>query len=171
MTAEQIWRELHDLFDTDDGSLPEIWITNLSKQGVAIVFASLQERCPGSTTNTTFWYLEDEKEELVNSVPNAATLVAEGRAAAFHFLCQGLKHKETVIPDLGVFVSDDHISLDYRMGAEWNAAKIEALFGILKDLTRLDVNAKVCLEQGVLRNVQAQFQRTWNRFLRDTAAA
>lgn len=37
MEAEQLWKELHYLFDTDDGSLPEIQIQNLSPDDVIAI--------------------------------------------------------------------------------------------------------------------------------------
>lgn len=165
MEAEELWKELHDLFDSDDGSLPEIWITNLSQVGVVAGFHYLQHACHSIADNTVFWSIEEQQDKPIDSVPNAAALVVAGHAEPFHFLCGGLTYGGEAIPNLGVCVFDDQIKLDYRMGEEWNGAKLEALFGILKELKRIDPGAKVTIEDYALAKVRKQFETTWERFL------
>jgi hypothetical protein len=87
-------------------------------------------------------------------VPNAAALVIQSGAEAFHIVCQGLSYGSEVIPYLGVFVFDDRINLDYRMGAEWNAAKLKALFGMLQEINRIAPAAKISIEEYALRKVR-----------------
>ncbi|HXG64233.1 MAG TPA: hypothetical protein VNO70_03940 [Blastocatellia bacterium] len=165
MEAEQLWKELHYLFDTDDGSLPEIWIMNLSQAGVVAIFSYLQHNCHNLANNAVFWSIEDQQDKPIDSVPNAAALVIQGRAEPFHFLCQGLTYDGIVIPDMGVFVFDDQINLDYRMGDEWDAPKLKALFGILKELKGMDAGAKITIEDYALRTVRKHFETIWERFL------
>ena len=165
MEAEQLWAELHALFDTDDGSLPEILITKLSKDGVSAIFAYLQRNYHQIANSASFWSIEDQQEKLVASVPNAATLVVQGRAEPFHFICQGLAYDGQAIPDLGVFVFANQINLDYQMGAEWNAMKLQALFGVLKELKRIDAAARISIEPYALPAVRQHFETVWERFL------
>jgi hypothetical protein len=168
MEAEQLWEELHYLFDTDDGSLPEISIMNLSKDGVVAIFSYLQCNCHNIANNASFWSIEDQQDKPIDSVPNAAALVVQRRAEPFHFVCEGLAYMGQVIPDIGVFVFDDQINLDYQMGQEWNATKLKALFGILKDLKRIEAGAKVSIEHYALPKVRKHFETTWERFLQAT---
>ena len=165
MEAAHLWQELHYLFDTDDGSLPEIWIMNLSKDGVVAVFSYLQNASNRITSSASFWSIEDQQDKPVNSVPNAADCVIQGRAEAFHCLLEGLAYNGVVIPDIGVFIFDDQVSLDYRMGREWDARKLKALFDILKELKRIDPGAKVSMENSALRKVRRHFENTWDKFL------
>jgi len=168
MEAELLWKELHHQFDTDDGSLPEIWIMNLSRQGVAAIFSYLQHACQTIANSAVFWSREDQQDKPVNSVANAAALVVEGRAEPFHCVCHGLSYEGVVLPDIGVFVCDDQIAIDYRMGQEWNALKLKALFGMLKKLKDIDIGAEVCLEYTALRQQRKHFEATWERFLQET---
>jgi hypothetical protein len=39
-----LWAELHDLFDTDDGSLPEVRVEFADKRAVITAFAELRGR-------------------------------------------------------------------------------------------------------------------------------
>ena len=170
MKAEDLWKELSYLFKTCDDSLSEIRLTNLSSDGVAAIFSYLQHSCRRISNESTFWNIEAQKSETITSVPNAAALVVEGCAEAFHCLCQGPTHKQIVIPDLGVFVFDDQINLDYRMGEEWDATKLEALFGILREVKRIDPACKVTIGDYALRRVRLHFEATWERFLQATTA-
>ena len=109
-----------------------------------------------------------QQDMPISSVPNAATLVVEGRAEPFHCLCQGLSYEGEILPDIGVFVFDDRIALDYRMGQEWDARKLKALFGLLKELKGIDTGAKVSLEDTVLTQLRRHFELVWERFLHTT---
>jgi hypothetical protein len=164
MEPEELWKELHYIFDTDDGSLPEIWIMNLSQEGVVAIFAFLQHACGTIANSAVFWSLEDHQEQPINSVPNAADLVVKARAEPFHFVCEGLTYKSVVLPEIGVFVFGDQIALDYKMGKEWDAVKLNALFGILKELKRTDSRARISIEDYALPKVRKQFETTWRRF-------
>ena len=164
MEPEELWKELHYLFDTDDGSLPEIWIMNLSHEGVVAIFASLQLACGAIANSAVFWSVEDQQEQPINSVPNAADLVVQARAEPFHFVCQSLTYEGVVLPDIGVFIFGDQIALDYRMGKEWDAVKLNALFGILKEVKRIDSGARISIEDYALPQVRKQFETTWRRF-------
>jgi hypothetical protein len=165
MKAEQLWKELHYLFDTDDGSLPEIWLSNLSPDGVVAIFSYLQNTCDGISNDSSFWSTEEQKDKPINSVPNAAAVVIEGLAEPFHCLCERPTYNGVVIPDLGVFVSDNQICLDYRMGEEWSTKKLEALFGILKEVNRICLEAKVSIEDNAPSKVRIHFESTWEKYL------
>jgi hypothetical protein len=165
MEAQHLWKELHNLFDTDDGSLPEIWLSELSPNGVVAIFSYLQNAGDCISNDSSFWSIEEQRDKAINSVPNAAALVVEGLAEPFHCLCQGLTFEGIQIPDLGVFIFDDHITLDYRMGEEWNAKKLKALFGILKELKWICPEAKVSIEDYALAKVRRHFESTWEKYL------
>jgi hypothetical protein len=142
-----VWRKLHNLFDTDDGSLPVIRLTNLSPEGVASIFAFLRSRTTMDLT-VLFWHRTLDREERLDAYPNPAQLVATGEADSFQVLARGLSFAGTTLPDLGVFVHPREVVLDYRMGPEWDEAKVLALFELLRQLVELDRGARVRLGEG-----------------------
>jgi hypothetical protein len=83
---DTLWNDLHDLFDTDDGSLPEIWITNLSADGISTIYDMIRTVAKTLPGQPTFWDKRRDQASLLASVPNAARLVAENLAEPFHFL-------------------------------------------------------------------------------------
>ncbi len=128
---DELWNNLHDMFDTDDGSLPDIYVRNLSGQGVKDMWAYLCHSAAGLAGDPSFWHIAKGQSIPVDAVPKAAELVVSGEADSFHAVLRGISFGEAVIPDLGVFVFPDAICLDYRMGPEWG---LKALFDLLNQL-------------------------------------
>jgi hypothetical protein len=161
-----LWAELHDHFDTDDGSLPEVRVDFADKRAVIIAFAELRGRGQDVTHGgSTFWSLTDSKASPLDSVPNAAALVVAGEAEPFHFVLRGIEMSGVRLPDLGVWVFDDQIAIDYRMGPEWRSAQLRALFHLLMELSRSDPKASVTLDPKTLAEVADRFQACWSRFV------
>src|SRR5262245_26156890 len=100
-----LWGELHDLFDTDDGSLPEIRVDYSAPNATVAGYALLRERAAQIVTeNPHFWSKTRDAECPLDSVSNAAALVVSGEAEAFHVVFGGIESRGMNIPDLGVFV-------------------------------------------------------------------
>ena len=160
-----LWSELHDFFDTDDGSLPEVRVAYSDTGATIAAYALLRERAAQVVTeNPYFWSKTHHADRPLDSVPNAAVLVASGEATAFHVVLGGIRSRGVNIPDLGVFVFPAQIALDYRMGPAWGPRELEALFELLAELMSLDPQASLSLEEGALPEVVARFQKTWHRW-------
>jgi hypothetical protein len=161
-----LWTELHYFFDTDDGSLPRVCLDYQDKRAVVGAFKYLRTRGQDVTyQGATFWSVTHARDRPLDSVPNAAVLVVSGDAHAFHFLLRGIEVDGIRLPDLGVFLFDEGIELDYRMGPEWRSAEVVAFFRLLLNLASLDPNASLTLQDHVPPEVVAQFQRCWRRFV------
>jgi hypothetical protein len=164
-----VWRRLHCLFDTDDGSLPRICLTGLTAAGVEAVFDFLRSRAATFRGNP-FWHRLLDREEPLDAHPDAARLVAERQADEFHVLAQGLSFRGVTLPDLGVFVWPTAVDLDYRMGPEWDESKVLALFELLRRLHTLDPGACVTLEPRVPATVEEAFLDEWSAYCRGQRA-
>jgi hypothetical protein len=158
-----VWKELRFLFDTDDGSLPEVRVTDLSRDGLATGYAFLRwqaQVAPG----VAFWHRTLNREEQLDAWPDAAWLVATQEADVFHFLARGIAIDGVILPDLGVFVFPDELALDYRMGPEWDERRVLALFELLRQLAALDPQARVRLDRGILPEVERRFLAAWSAY-------
>jgi hypothetical protein len=141
--VDSLWAKVGGCFDTDDGSLPGIEVSNLSPAGVSAVYAMLRQRSRLVGNPPEFWSRTQEASVLVDSVPNAAALVAAGEAEAFHHCIAGVVAGGVELPVLGVFVWPNVIELDYRMGREWGPAQVAGFFELLRDCCTLDLAASV----------------------------
>ena len=161
-----VWNLIHDLFEAADGSLPDIRITELTPEGVAKVYDYLRAHSRLACTNPHFWDKTSKQEAHVDSVPNAAQRVIEGLAEPFHIAVGGLKFLNTKIPDLGIFVFQKEIALDYRTGKEWAEPQLLALFELLRHICSIDPHARIKYDEGSVPDFKQRFQRAWSMFQR-----
>jgi hypothetical protein len=139
-----LWDDLRDLFDTDDGSLPEIRVDYSDSSATVAGYALLRGRAARVVSERALLWSNTQSTNVpVDSVPNAAALVASGDAASFHVVLGGIQSQGVTIPDLGVFVFPDQLALDYRMGSSWGVTELGALFELLGELAALDPQASV----------------------------
>jgi len=169
--SDWLWNELHDLFDTDDGSLPEIDVRYSGVNATAGGYSLLRGRAASVATETPcFWSKGHGEERPLDSVPNAASLVLSGEAEPFHVVLGGLRSNGAVVPDLGVFVFPGRLTLDYRMGPGWGPGELRGLFRLLSDLAALDPSTSVSLQAGVVPEVAGRFRSAWCRYQTEHAA-
>jgi hypothetical protein len=166
---DELWNNLHDMFDTDDGSLPDIEVRNLSGQGVKDIWAYLTESAACLNDGAYFWHIAKDQSVFVDAVPNAAGLVVSGEAQPFHAVVRGISLDGVVIPDLGVFVFPDVISLDYRMGSGWGPAQLGALFELLNRLQQLDSEAVVTLPEECAVEAKKRFATALANYRKNAA--
>ena len=165
-----LWSELCDLFDTDDGSLPEVRVDYMDSAATVSGYALLRGRAARVVSeNACFWSKTHSADRPLDSVSNAAVLVVSGEAEAFHVVLGGIQSRGVTIPDLGVFVFPDQLAFDYRMGPAWGPKELEALFELLGELIALDPHASLSLEEGVLATVVSRFQNVWRRWVAEHA--
>lgn len=162
---EELWRELAYLFEEDDGSLPEVRLIDIPSGGAARIFQELRNRAEPLEPTQTIWDEELGRDVPLEDVPDAATLVAEERIQGFHVVLRGISSHSIRLPELGVFVCQNNVELDYRMGSEWNAEVLAAFVELLADLRRLAPAARLDLEDGVLENVREHFRRAVETYL------
>jgi hypothetical protein len=160
-----VWKKLRFLFDTDDGSLPTVRVTELSGAGVVAVVDFLRSRA-AVQAGAIFWHRARNRDERFDDHPDAAALVARGQADEFHFLASRLSFRGVVLPDLGVSVRPDEITLDYRMGKEWGEPQVLALFELLRQKAALDPGARVRLGHASAR-VERLFLDAWSEYCRE----
>jgi hypothetical protein len=143
IAVDSLWHDARVCFDTDDGSLPGIEIARLSPPAVSAIYAMLRRRSRLRGDPPEFWSRTKEASVLVDSVPDAARLVAAGEAEAFHHCIEGVVAGGVELPVVGVFVRPDSIELDYRMGREWGPPQIAGFFGLLGDCCALGPGAVI----------------------------
>lgn len=166
MTDSQ-WTEVLGCFDTDDGSLPSIEITKLSPIGLSAIYSMLRTRSRLVGERPEFWSSTEEISIPIDMVSDAPKLVAAGKAEAFHHCIEGVIAGNVELPILGIFVWQDVIELDYRMGKEWNLAKVKGFFELLHDCCKLDRTAEVVPAQSEGPPYPERFMKAWSAYTCD----
>lgn len=164
-----LWSELGELFQDDDGTLPDVWIDYTSSAPVPIAYRLLASRSQRVVTqHPSIWSTKGDWERPLDSVPNPAELVVSGEADAFHVVFGGVAWKGVVIPDLGVSVFAQGLGLDYRKGPKWGPRELGAFFELLKELTLLEAGAQPGIDGN--QETQSLFKNVWRRWLVEGAA-
>ena len=167
--SESIWQQVGECFDTDDGSLPGIMIDKLSPEGVAAVYAMLRQRSRMATDSPEFWSRVNDVSLPIDSVPNAAALVAAGKAEPFHHCITGVIATGVELPMLGLFVWPNALELDYRMGRDWGPPQIAGFFELLRDCCALDPSAIVVPAEFEGPPYPERFIQAWSAYWRKHA--
>jgi len=143
-----LWNEIHDMFDEDDGEFPEICICNLLPQEVANGY-SLIRQAGCAAGGPRFYNIEASQEMGLDEVENAADLVSRRKAQPFHFMVRNLRYADGCLSEIGVFILDNAIALDYEKGPFWGEIQIETFMLLIRHLKRASPKAFIKLEETV----------------------
>ena len=160
----KVWAEAAGCFDTDDGSLPGIEITSMTPSGVSAVYGMLRHRSHLIGDPPEFWSRTANVSVLVDSVPNAAGMVASGEAEAFHHCVGGITAGGVELPVLGIFVWQNGVELDYRMGLDWTADAVIGFFELLRECCLLDAGATILPAELEGPPYPDRFLRAWSLY-------
>lgn len=160
-----LWEEVRECFETDDGSLPGVYVTPLSPAGMSAIYAMIRRRSRlVGVEQPVFWSRTHEQAVEVDAVVDAAALVAAGEAEPFIHCVGGLVAGGVELPELGVFVWGNAVELDYRMGRGWGPAQVEGFFELLWDCCNLDQNARVIPADCEGPPFPEKFSQAWDSY-------
>jgi hypothetical protein len=159
MNSTELWHKVGHLFNTDDGSLPDIFIDDLSNEEIVTIYDYVMTQAT-IDGNATAWSLESEKDIPIRNIENPATQFIENRIESFRHLIV-LKVGELELPSLSVCVGQESIEFDYRMGKEWNEKNVSALFRFLSEIQLIAPNSKIHqADEGGSENPSSIFQES-----------
>ena len=136
------WQRVKHLFEYDDGSLPDIFVKNLSAEDIVVVYEWVMSQCT-IIGNPTLWSLEAKSNVAIRELPCPARSLVQGKVEGFHHSLEGLCIGEVELPALAIFVDICGITFDYRMGSEWGEREVLALFEFLRRLRKIVPHASI----------------------------
>lgn len=137
-----IWHNLHHLFDKDDGSLPDIFINDISPEESVEIYCWVLSL----TTifgDPTLWSTEEERDIKIKDIANPALYYTEGKAESFRHGLEIFSINGVQIPQLTIGVGESYVEFDYRKGNEWGEKELVALFAFLQHITCMAPAAKI----------------------------
>ncbi len=126
-----LWNTTHDIFDIDDGNYSEICICSLTPEQVVSGYNFIRSKSKRLRGNPVFYSFESRQEIGLDEVPNAAEMVCRRQAHPFHFVVATLRLDRGILYDLGFFILDNAIAIDYNPGPLWGELEIETLMRII----------------------------------------
>lgn len=137
--AEAALEKLYGAMQYDDGTLGDIELSNLSSEEVIAGFNSLKASAKDLQTPEFFYWSKQQQKEVpitFEQSTDAIKALVEGEAEPFRVNFTSLSSsKGQKLPELGVFVFHNSLTIDYKMGAEWDKASITGLFDLLSDIS------------------------------------
>lgn len=167
---QNLWLRLHDLFDTDDGSLPDIVVENLSNDQVRTIYQWVRSQCD-IYDDPTLWDLVQETDVPIKTLADPAQLVLDGRVEPFRHGLTQFAISGVVLPQLTIAVSPNEIAFDYRMGREWRPPQVAALFDFLWTIQEIAPAATISHMHEGANDRTASFTNTWDDFKRAKSTA
>ncbi len=161
-------REVHDLFDQDNGSFPEVWVDGLSSDEAQAVYAELLRTAAPLTAQQAVWDRVTDRDVALRDLQDAGRLAAEGRLSGMHVLLTGLRWNGGDLPDLGVSVWPGAVAIDYRPGADWSPMTVGRFISLLLSLRALTRAGEIVVaDEGshpLPEERQQQFRRAVERY-------
>ncbi|MFD2178572.1 hypothetical protein [Veronia pacifica] len=157
------WDSLLEIFGTDDGSLPDIELGHLSADEVIRGYEFIRNHAARiSSKEPSYWSTSKDCDVPFGFEDNPAIQVISGEAESFHLCFDGLnspsgKH----IPELGLFVFTDCLSLDYRMGPQWNKEAVQGLFELISCMSKDYEDMKIAHKTNINDDDGSIFKTHW----------
>jgi hypothetical protein len=107
----ELWEKVHHLFDTDDGSLPDIFIKNITEnESIKIYSWVLSLTQPQK--NTYVWSIKDNKDILITDLVNPAQEYVQGNFELFRYCLEEFVFYGINIPQLSISIGETGIDLE-----------------------------------------------------------
>lgn len=151
------FEDLKPLFEKDDGYFPEIYLAKIPREKVVKIYDLIRAKTRFLVGSPTFFHRVEQKDKGIDSVPNAALEVVSRKAEPFHFLVQGVIFLETRIPDLGIFIFDNGVAIDYQKGKAWGEKEILAFFEFLRQVVDLAGDAEIAMDSMIPEDLRTRF--------------
>ncbi len=160
---DNLWKDVKACFDTEDGTLPGVEISNLSPSGVIAVYEMLRRRSRPVGGPPKYWSGKIRDFVPVDSVADPAGLVVAGETTISHEI-EGLVAGGVELPVLGIRVWAQAVDLAYSVGHEWGQAQIAGFFELLRDCCTLDSAAIVDPSPFATQGYTDRFLQAWSLY-------
>ncbi len=160
----ELWNKLCHLFEKDDGSLPDIFVENISSEESVKIYSWVMSLTK-PYGEPCLWSLEEERNIPISDLDNPARYYVQGKSESFRHGLQGFIFNGVKIPQLSICVGDTGIEFDYRMGKDWGAKETWALFEFLFHIKGIAPNAKITQsDEGGYENPNGEFSIAFEEF-------
>ncbi|MBU0944616.1 MAG: hypothetical protein KJ804_17925 [Proteobacteria bacterium] len=132
----EYWTKLRELFDTDDESIPDIFIAGLSGDQVCTIYSWVMSQA-AVYDEPTLWHNGQGKDLPIKSVDHPADAVVSGDVSQFHHGLTDFRIGSVELLGLTIGVYPDQISFDYQTGEDWDVPQVAAFLQFLAGVARL----------------------------------
>lgn len=136
------WQQVFDLFDVDDGSLPDVFVDELSRDEVVDIYDWIMSHCSGPGSRTA-WSISKQADVPIADLPSPARAYLDGEVETFRHVLADLSIGGVPLQDMTVCMEDAGLSIDYRKGPQWTETTINALLELLARIQQRAPGARI----------------------------
>lgn len=156
-----IWNQLHHLFDEDDGSLPDIFVEGISPEELVEIYTWVLSLTKPSG-EPCLWSLEEKRDIKIADISNPAQYYIQGKGESFRHGLEVFSFNGVRIPQLSICIGESGVEFDYRMGKDWEAKELMALFEFLRGIKRIAPSANIIQAyEGGYKNPNKEFSNAF----------
>ncbi len=149
-----LWENIRHLFEIDDGSLPDVFVENMTNEQIVNVYNWVVSKS-GIYGEPTLWSIKEERDIPIKEVKNPAQKFVNKEVETFRHELKNLVLNGIKMPTLTICVETEGVSFDYRKGKEWGPKEVNALFDFLILITRMAPDSKITqAEEGSYNKAQ-----------------
>jgi hypothetical protein len=158
MNNTEIWHKIGHLFEKDDGSLPDIFVENLTNEQIVTVYNWVVSEA-GIYGEPTLWSIKEERDIPVKEIDNPAQKFIDKEVEIFRHGLNDLIINGIKIPHLTISVEVGGVSFDYRKGKDWSSKEVRALLDFLLHIDRIAPDSKIFqAEEGSYEKPSIEFE-------------
>lgn len=161
----KLWDKIHDFFDQDDGSYPEICLCNLTPDSIIKSYNFIRKNGGFLVGGPRFLNAEQGCEMGLDEVEDASKLVVNRKAHPFHFMIRNIRFNEKQIDEIGIFVLDNAIAIDYEKGPFWNELKVASLMTLIHLIMKDSPQSFIRLEDEVPQEAKERFEESYKEYV------
>lgn len=151
------WQQIFDLFDVDDGSLPDVFVDDLTREQIVDVYDWIMCHCSGPGCRTA-WSISKQVDVPVADLPSPALAYVDGEVESFRHLLTDLSIGGVPLQDMTVCLEGSGLSVDYRKGPQWTQTTINALLELLTHIQQRAPAARIWhSEERLVEGTSARF--------------
>ena len=168
----ELWAQLRPLFENDDGSLPDIFVSGLTSEQVHKIYCWVRAQSGifSDTISPVAWDRVNNCDIEIQTIADPAGDFLAGRLESFRHGLNLFSFSGVEIPQLTVAIRESGIEFDYRMGAGWGQSQVSALFEFLWAIQRMAPNATITHGFEGASEATAEFETAWHQFRRSKPA-
>ncbi|WP_162246085.1 hypothetical protein [Variovorax sp. Root318D1] len=169
MSSMSPWLQIAHLFDRDDGSLPDVFVDNLSSEQLVKIYGWVMSQCV-VLGNPSTWHVAEEKDIALKAISDPAKAFLDGEIKTFRHGLGGLTINGCVLPLLTISLETPTcISFDYRSGSEWNERTITAFLQFVFGIREQAPNARIWrTDEGAWDRPSSKFTAALKQFEAET---
>lgn len=161
----KVINQITQIFKTISFEFPEILIYDILPFEIKAIYDFITKNTKSLVGNPMVYDRISQQEKPLSSVIDPALKVTTYELEPFHFLVRGIVINDVILPDLGIFILDKGVAIDYEPGSHWNNKNVTAFLEFLQKIIMLCANYKLKFSSFLDKKLDKEFENLFRNFI------